>query len=206
MDSPLTKTGTEVAHLVGLGLKEISFDAAYSSDLLRAKKTAEIILEQNKHRTIPICTMSELREVSFGKFGGQKRSAFRTACSKVLYGEENLSLLDEQLLANEVTMKDLINIGSSLDKSGEAESYAIFVNRILDGFKKIFKEAKQEGREKVLVVGHGLAIFALIKELSPGKVNAISDIHNASVTKLKLVNGTIEVEDVASMEYVSKGK
>lgn len=206
MDSPLTDAGLEIAHLAGLGLKAIQFDVAYSSDLLRAERTAEIILEQNNHKGIPYYSKSNLREVSFGEFGGKDRSALRTACSKVLYGEENLALLDEQMLTNEVTMKDLINIGSSLDKSGEAESYKVFVDRTLEAFNEIFKEAKQAGHEKVVVVGHGLAIFALIKELSPEKVNVISDIRNASVTKLKLKDSSIIVEDVASMEYVKAGK
>ena len=66
MDSPLTEAGLEVAYLAGLGLKEIQFDVAYSSDLLRAEKTAEIILEQNNHGEIPYYSKSELREVSFG--------------------------------------------------------------------------------------------------------------------------------------------
>lgn len=207
MDSPLTESGLEVAHLAGLGLREIQFDTAYSSDLLRAKRTAEIILKQNNYKETSLTALSDLREVSFGDFGGKERSTFRTACSKVLYGKENLALLDEQMLANEVTMKDLINIGYSLDKSGEAENYSVFVNRIVEAFKEMFKKAKQEGHEKILVVGHGLAIFAFIKEFAPEKVNVIGDIQNASVTRLRLMDKSILlVEDVASMDYVKRGK
>lgn len=205
-DSPLTETGLEVAYYTGLGLKNIPFDVAYSSDLFRAQNTAEIILKQNQQSDTPFSTMRELREVSFGEFGGQKRSDLRRACSKVLYGEENLPLLDEQMLKAEVTMKDLINIGCSLDKSGEAESYETFVKRTVAAIHQIFAKARHQGHEKILVVGHGLAIFALIKELSPDKVNVIGDIQNASVTKLKLENDVIRVENVASMEYVKAGK
>lgn len=60
MDSPLTESGLEVAYLAGLGLREIQFDTAYSSDLLRAKRTAEIILKQNNYKETSLTALSEL--------------------------------------------------------------------------------------------------------------------------------------------------
>ena len=52
-DSPLTEEGRKVAVYCGRGLRNVAFDAAYSSDLMRASVTAQIILDQNEQVTPP---------------------------------------------------------------------------------------------------------------------------------------------------------
>src|SRR5882672_3444042 len=66
-DIPLNAAGEQQAEDVGKILKTVNFDLAFSSDLLRAKRTAEIIvLEKNLH----VQTTSLLRERVFGKLEG----------------------------------------------------------------------------------------------------------------------------------------
>lgn len=68
-DYPLTKKGIGQAKITAKKLKKINFSAIYSSDLLRAKRTAEIIkLERN----LIVKSTHALRERSFGKFEGRK--------------------------------------------------------------------------------------------------------------------------------------
>ncbi|KAJ7161500.1 phosphoglycerate mutase-like protein [Mycena crocata] len=73
LDTVLNEAGVEQARLVADALRSVDFDMAYSSDLTRALKTAQIILE---HRTdIEIRQEEELRERFLGDLQGRKISA-----------------------------------------------------------------------------------------------------------------------------------
>ncbi len=73
-DSPLTENGINQAQLVAKKLSHISFDMAFSSDLLRAKRTAEIIIAEKK---LIVETTELLRERNFKHFEGKHRDALR---------------------------------------------------------------------------------------------------------------------------------
>lgn len=62
-DIPLLEEGREMARQTAEGLKEVPFDAIYSSPLRRAYETAEII---RGSRTLEIQTDDRLLEMSFG--------------------------------------------------------------------------------------------------------------------------------------------
>jgi probable phosphoglycerate mutase len=67
-DSPLTEKGLNQAKQIREKFKHIHFNKVFSSDLLRAKRTAEIItLERN----LAVETTKRLREKSFGKYEGK---------------------------------------------------------------------------------------------------------------------------------------
>lgn len=67
-DIPLNATGEEQARELAQLLKDVNFDLAFSSDLLRTKRTAEIVvLEKNLY----VETTKLLRERNFGTFEGQ---------------------------------------------------------------------------------------------------------------------------------------
>lgn len=67
-DIPLNAKGEEQAQELARLLKDVAFDLAFSSDLLRTKRTAEIVvLEKNLY----VETTKLLRERNFGKFEGQ---------------------------------------------------------------------------------------------------------------------------------------
>ena len=65
-DSPLTDAGKQTAVELGYQLKEIEFDAIYSSDMLRAVQTAELVARANQKPNIPIETDKRLREWCLG--------------------------------------------------------------------------------------------------------------------------------------------
>ncbi len=67
-DIPLNEWGRRVAELTREGLKDVAFDVAFSSPLLRAKETAEIIL---KGRNIPVIEDGRLIEIDFGAYEGE---------------------------------------------------------------------------------------------------------------------------------------
>lgn len=67
-DSPLTDLGIQQAQELGKILSDVHFDAVFSSDLLRAKRTAgQIILE----RKLEVVTTELLRERAFGTYEGK---------------------------------------------------------------------------------------------------------------------------------------
>lgn len=69
LDIPLNKKGEEQAEELRLELESIHFDALFSSDLLRAKRTAELL---NLERQLVIETTVALRERSFGSYQGKQ--------------------------------------------------------------------------------------------------------------------------------------
>lgn len=66
-DSPLTELGVRQARQLGLRLREVRFDALYSSDLGRAYRTALTISETTGHA---VNVDIRLRERNFGVFEG----------------------------------------------------------------------------------------------------------------------------------------
>ena len=71
LDSALTPQGRAQALAVGQRLKEMDFSRLYSSDLGRARQTAEIIAGQTGHE---VNTDSRLREKNMGIFEGLTRA------------------------------------------------------------------------------------------------------------------------------------
>ena len=101
-DIPLNIKGMEQAEKVAIRLKSEPIDAIYSSDLRRARQTAEAIA---KFHSIPIRYDRLLRERGFGKMEGMPAEDFRKAreCSGLprhLYrppGGENYSDLQKRV-------------------------------------------------------------------------------------------------------------
>lgn len=79
-DSPLTKKGIEQAKDIKKELKNIHFYRIFSSDLLRAKRTAEIIALEKK---LAVTTTKALRERSFGKYEGASVKEMQNLVTKL---------------------------------------------------------------------------------------------------------------------------
>ena len=67
-DIPLNKKGEAQAKELAQKLRHINFDAIFSSDLIRSKRTAEII---NIEKKLVIQTTKALKERYFGKYQGK---------------------------------------------------------------------------------------------------------------------------------------
>lgn len=73
IDMPLTEEGISQACQTAEKLCHVHFDAVYSSDLLRAQRTAEIIILE---RQLAIKTTEALRERNWGKYDGKPVDIF----------------------------------------------------------------------------------------------------------------------------------
>ncbi len=108
VDSPLTAEGVEDIKKLAIKFRDIKFDLAFSSDLLRAKRTAEIIALEHK---LAVETTKLLRERSFGKYEEQHNSVLQAYYKlfEHLSDEEKFTFSkddvesDEKLMARVIT-------------------------------------------------------------------------------------------------------
>ncbi len=139
-DSPLTQNGIEQAKLIRKELESIYFDAVFSSDLLRAQKTAEII---NLEKKLAITTSHYLRERSYGPLEGKSYEDFGKEYQKLWKEYENLSY------------KERFKIKIAPDVESEEEA----VSRYITFLREI---AVSHLGKKVLVVSHGGIMKSLL--------------------------------------------
>lgn len=86
-DSPLTDRGLEQAQRRAKELAEVPFNEIFSSDLLRAQRTAEIIaLEHN----LAVTTNNLLRERAFGSYEGKTVEEYQEQLQNMLQKMETL--------------------------------------------------------------------------------------------------------------------
>lgn len=199
-DSFLTEEGIGVAQSLGKGLKidGIHFDAAYSSDLGRARQTGRIVLAEMGQTDLPITEMEEFREANYGQYEGDFNTNMAEAMAKEL-GFNSAKVFMESDLDMFV---DGANALHKVDPS--AEDAETIRNRTLTSLEKIAKEELARGGGNVLLVGHGMSITIMISQLTDIEVNG--HLPNASVTKIVYKDGAFIVESVGDTSYIEKGK
>ena len=135
VDIDLTEAGCRQVERLRDRLKADKIDAVYSSDLKRARRTAEIVIEG---RPLTITTCPELREISYGEVEG------------LLFADIKSRYPD---LANQLATSEL-----DLAFPG-GETFTAFVDRVVT-----FKErlAKHGATDTVLIVAHGGPLRALL--------------------------------------------
>ncbi len=80
INGELTENGKNELKEIAENFKDIHFDAIFSSDLLRARQTAEIL---KAHRDLEVKALKMLREKHYGKYEGKSYQEYRTAVEKV---------------------------------------------------------------------------------------------------------------------------
>lgn len=117
-DIPLSKTGIIQAKEIAQELKNIKFNKAYSSDLLRAQKTAEIIALQHK---LTVETTKLLRERMHGKYEGKPVSSLEevgkiteklTDKQRFAYKIDENTESDEEIVARLITFIREVAVGN----------------------------------------------------------------------------------------------
>lgn len=190
-DIDLTTKGIADGHRTGKLLQNTKFDAAYSSDLARAVKTATYILEENK--VTPITTPTQLpafREQFFGTFEGL--SSEDTTKTIAQYADNVTGDINDfsDLIANIGTDATLDAIKAA-DSYHDAENAAEFWARMDKGFNQL-RELHPNGGN-VLLVSHGATIRSLAGRYGDADLAAKAP-ENGSVTKLIVTDDTIKVE------------
>lgn len=106
-DVPLNAKGENQAEELRAALKHIHFDAMFSSDLVRAKRTTEIL---NIERQLAIETTQALRERAFGVYEGKPMEGTHEKLMGLLENYKDHPLIgesgiesNEQMIARAVT-------------------------------------------------------------------------------------------------------
>ena len=169
-DSNLTKNGIKQAKNLGKELKSIKFDAVYSSDLLRAKRTAEIVTLERK---LVVVTQKALRERDFGELEGKTR--------------ENLKILRELKIKN----VPYESIGIEADEKIVARAITLLREIAVAYTGKNVLIVSHGGLLRALLIHLG---FATDKELPPGSVG------NTAYIKLKSDGVDFFIEEVKRVD------
>lgn len=99
LDIPLNLTGEKEAHDLREVLNSIQFDAFFSSDLIRAKRTAEIL---NIDRNLVIETTNALRERLFGVYQGKPMNEAHERLYELLEKyKDHPHIIESQVESNE---------------------------------------------------------------------------------------------------------
>lgn len=131
-DRPLSDAGRVQSRELAERLAETELDAIYSSDLQRARETAQIVAES---RGLQVTTLPDLREVDVGSWSGLTRTE----------AEQRFPDAYRRWVAG----------GEGWD---DGETYEQLSERVLRGIKTI---AADHPGERVLVVAHGGSIRAV---------------------------------------------
>jgi phosphoserine phosphatase len=134
-DIPLSELGLLQAEAVGKRLSCEKIDMVFSSTLLRAHQTAEIIA---KHHNIPVTKCSEFIEINFGKWEGLRLSDIK----------ENYN--------------DAYNVWRKTPHLADipgAESIAKLKDRSMN---KLYELIEANPNKNILIVSHGISIKVII--------------------------------------------
>jgi broad specificity phosphatase PhoE len=131
-DRPLTDLGRSQAQSLAERLADIDLDAIYSSDLTRARETAEIVA---RPRGLDVTTIPALREVDVGSWSGLTRAE----------AEQRYPEGYRRWLAGEEGWDD-------------GETYKQLGDRVVDAIREI---AAAHPGNRVLVLAHGGSIRAV---------------------------------------------
>ncbi len=151
LDAPLTAAGEDEARQAAIKIKDIVYNIAYTSMLIRAQETLRLILEVIHQTQIPVIKSAELNERMYGKLQGHNKAE-----TAEKYGAAQVE-----------------SWRRSYDvRPPGGESLQDTFNRAVPFFKSGIEPFLQQG-SNVLVVAHGNSLRALmmyIEHQSPEEI------------------------------------
>ncbi len=159
-DSPLTNLGINQAYWLYERLKDMNFNAIYSSPAGRAYKTAEIL---KGDRNIEIIPHDSLKEINLSYWEG--------------LDQERIKLKDEEQFYNFWKAPHLY-------KPISGEDFLELQHRIISGIRKIVKEHRDE---TLLIVTHTMTLKALMASINNKPISTIWDPPNIKQTSLTIL-------------------
>lgn len=178
----LTENGVSQAENLRKKLKDIRFDAVFSSDLLRAKRTAEIVtLERN----LAITTSQFLREKTYGPYEGKHYKEFEAEYAKLWKEYTKLGKSDK----------------FSFKMHEEIESDEEAITRYMQFLREI---AVSHAGKTVLVVSHGGVMKVLLIHLGYATYEAMpsGSVGNCGFIKLEADGSEFQVKEIDNIKVV----
>jgi probable phosphoglycerate mutase len=199
-DSPLTHEGIEAAEDLGRGLRDVSFDYVISSDLVRARQTARIVMAQNRASgDYPVDDTEALREACYGQFEGDSNNEMIAA----FVAEMGVTM--EELMQDPYMWLKSADTVKRLDTSGMAEDAATIKARMQGKLMEVAKAQAKKGGN-VLLVAHGQSINIMLSDLDPAFNYTGTPLANAAVCKIVYQDGVFTIESFNDTTYIDAGK
>jgi len=159
-DIDLSKKGEYEAEMAGKKLESISFDVVHTSALMRAQRTAEIIIQHNKiSKDMPVYKDERLNERHYGSLQGLNKTE-----TAEKYGAEQVHV-----------WRRSFDIAPP-----EGESLKMTAERTLPYFKEDILKHLNEGKN-VLVSAHGNSLRSIVMH--------IENISKENIVKLEIQTG-----------------
>lgn len=168
-DSELTPNGNIQLKLLSNRFKSIDIDVCYSSDLQRAKKTAQAIVE---NRNIPIIEAKELREINGGDL-------------EDLYWEEVMHKHNDVF--------ECFRSKPHLISLPNGETIVQLQDRIKN---KIFDVADKNKNKEICIASHGMAIksfLCFVKGLDLSYMDRLKWCDNTSVSIMEFEGNKVNL-------------
>ena len=172
-DIPLNACGIELAEKTAEGLKEVPFDRVYTSPLIRAKKTAEII---RGDRPIELVVTDGLKEISFGEY-------------------EGLCHEPEHYTIPKPGFRKFFEDPEHFETPPGGESLAHLIKRTSSFVRSVINDPENEGKT-FLMASHGAAIRGIMSGLLNLPIAQFwsGTVHkNCGVTCLHVENGQVTI-------------
>ncbi len=183
VDVDLSDEGHRQAELTGKRLKGYGIQAVYTSELIRARQTAEHISRELK---LPVNVVEHIEEMHFGDWTG-------------LSDSELDAKYKEERIAHKMGNNDIRYAGG---ENGQECSI-----RFRQGMEWIIKDAKKNGYKSIAIVTHGMAMRAYLCSIIPvpfSKRGLLArQLENCSITELLFKDGLVSLErfnDYAHLE------
>lgn len=194
-NAPLTSKGKLDARRSGKGIKDVKFDAVYTSDLARTRETAELILNENEATdpNMEIIAMPEFREKFFGFFEGEYGDIAHKEIAEHLGYEK----VDKMMTS--ISEIKLMNAYKELDPYDDAEDFMEFWLRLEKGMLKLINRHRDTG-DTILLVAHGGTIQSILNNLVLD-LDDSSSLLNASVSVSYYEDGLYHLEQYGDVSH-----
>ena len=168
VDVDLTEQGVQEAERAAELLKGYQFDEAFTSELIRANRTLDIILERIGQKDIPVTKDERLNERMYGDLQGKNKDEMREE-----YGEEQVHIWRRSY--------DVAPPGG--------ESLKDTADRVLPYFEKSIVPKLKKG-ENIIIAAHGNSLRALIMKLE--------NLDPKEITQVEIPTGVPKVYELDS--------
>lgn len=179
VDVPLNEKGIELAEITSEGMRDIPLDVIFSSPLIRARKTAEIM---QRGRNIPIFVDARLQEMGFGRYEG-------TVIKEAMQNEAN-------------ALHNFIRHPGAY-KAMDGESFSQVIGRAQNFIDEVLIPA-QERWQNVMLASHGAFIRCFLRCI---EARPLSEFwggipqRNCAVTILELDAGRFRILEEGKLYY-----
>lgn len=160
LNVPLSKEGHEQADFAGRRLVDFHIEKLYSSDLIRARETAEDI---NRHLNLPYEVLEGIHEIDFGDLTG--------------HSDDEIAKDFKEFLTKQKAMEEEVSYPNG-------ENGSDVVKRALP----VLHTLMEQKEDRIAIVTHGgviRAVVAYLLQMDMSKMRLLAkDLENLSITEL----------------------